>query len=50
MPRHRLGSQVLLNLFNAKPFFEECAYVQWEQQKTARACVPRRMQKLELVA
>ena len=24
-------------MFNAKPFFEECAFIPWEQQKTVRA-------------
>jgi hypothetical protein len=28
---------VLLNMFNAKPFFEDCAFVPWEQQKAVRA-------------
>ena len=34
---HRMGSQVLLNMFNAKPFFEDCAFIPWEQQKSVRA-------------
>ena len=35
--RYRMGSQVLLNMFNAKPFFEDCAFIPWEQQKSVRA-------------
>ena len=35
--RRRMGSQVLLNMFNAKPFFEDCAFIPWEQQKSVRA-------------
>ena len=34
---HRMGSQVLLNMFNAKPFFEDCAFIPWEQQKSVCA-------------
>jgi hypothetical protein len=37
--RRRLGAQVLLNMFNAQPFFEDCAFVPWEQRKSVRACV-----------
>jgi hypothetical protein len=28
---------VLLNMFNAQPFFEDCAFVPWEQRKNVRA-------------
>jgi hypothetical protein len=28
---------VLLNMFNAQPFFEDCTFVPWEQRKSVRA-------------
>jgi hypothetical protein len=28
---------VLLNMYNAQPFFEDCAFVPWEQRKNVRA-------------
>ncbi len=33
----RLGSQVLVNMFNAQPFLEDCAFVPWEERKNVRA-------------
>lgn len=32
-----LGSSVLVNMFNAQPFLEDCALVPWEQRKSVRA-------------
>ena len=38
--RSRLGSQVLVNMYNVQPFLEDCAFVPWEERKEVRP--PRR--------
>ena len=34
--RPRLGSQVLVNMYNVQPFLEDCAFEPWEKRKEVR--------------
>ena len=36
----RLGSQVLVNMYNVQPFLEDCVFEPWEKRKEVRRPSP----------